>query len=834
MPNLKRIEDMTDEELLSELEDKEDLTKLSDDELQLELQKEQEAAPYEEGLIGSAVEGAESLLGAGLEKVGRILSPLDEFASKYVSNPLKASYGAYQTGQGAGQQFKALVEQFGKARLPTTPESWKEIAQKGGIPKTSLSEVAPELFSKSGQEWLKLRKGGMLDVSPAGVVGGVTEIGLSPTSYLPYGAALKGSAKAASGSVKLVGKGTLKTIEKMAEGASKFTPKESKLAGQLNKISEVAQKGGQALKKTKDIPLKPNAKEIIKAAKDLNVPATSGMLSASEDVAKLEQALASNPSSMAKPTREMFSKLKTGLTNTTKEIMNVGEEGVKLTADEIGVAIKEKAFKVFEDKFNKLGNVYDKVANKFRTSKVPNLKLVSTTVNDIKNNIGKFKISGIQNKIKDTLSDLDQIKTLEDLRNFRSGLGKTISSASSGNEIDFVVRVNEAIDKAMEQNILSSFGKKSTLYKQWKKTNKAYANEINNFKQLIGLSKVDKIGRKGQLFDKLEKMKEEGVANKIFNLQNKNRLLHAQKILPEEFELFKKLKLAQLTPSDLSAKRLLTEIDKMPEYQRKMFFTPEKTEKLNALRTVIKAMPENYNPSATAKFLPWVIEAGQGSKMGGVFSKVKDLVSPSSALETLGTAAEASKLKGITSQVGTTAQRGKKMSLLEEFAPSRTEGIPSVGMKINQLMQTGIRANEPTPMDEFDTLPQANKYLELADKKDILLSGAAQQMLMKYPRFMQEKIKNELMKIPGAPTADKVMRLALPGSIKKEVLNVLNRVYYSNTQDEPVTFVPEEKRNSVRQDIHNNPALSLEEKANMIDQLNRHGSITNIKAITGF
>lgn len=100
--------------------------------------------------------------------------------------------GAMQaaTGKDLGVNIKDVLT--GKA--PST----SQMLGAGGVPVGgSLSDVVPQAYSETGNEWLKLKKGGLLDPTTRGVVGFIGDVALDPMTYLTMGInpALKAAAK---------------------------------------------------------------------------------------------------------------------------------------------------------------------------------------------------------------------------------------------------------------------------------------------------------------------------------------------------------------------------------------------------------------------------------------------------------------------------------------------------------------------------------------------------------------------------------------------------------------------------------------------------------------
>jgi hypothetical protein len=152
-------------------------------------------SPDEQGILNQAFmaaeSGAETLAKPAMWALEKAAPVLEEI-NKYGANPIRKGVATLQEGGGLLDALSAAGEQFGS---DTPVISGKEMVAKEGLSTKSLSERFPEMFSETGVG-MKLKKGGLLDVSPAGVVGGAGEALLDPMSYVGAGTAYKGGKEA--------------------------------------------------------------------------------------------------------------------------------------------------------------------------------------------------------------------------------------------------------------------------------------------------------------------------------------------------------------------------------------------------------------------------------------------------------------------------------------------------------------------------------------------------------------------------------------------------------------------------------------------------------------
>jgi hypothetical protein len=149
--------------------------------------------------------------------LGKALAWGAEKVEKYVDAPVRAQIGALQKDASFLDSIKAGGRQFGRETLPTTP-SGKEIMSKV-LPTTGLSDKFPGAFSETG-EGAKLKKGGFLDISPAGVAGTLTQ---PSVIALPADALISGSKGVVSTGGRILESATTPIARAMGKAAEKGT-----------------------------------------------------------------------------------------------------------------------------------------------------------------------------------------------------------------------------------------------------------------------------------------------------------------------------------------------------------------------------------------------------------------------------------------------------------------------------------------------------------------------------------------------------------------------------------------------------------------------------------
>lgn len=141
----------------------------------------QMAAPEEKSLEQQEDPGLLAKLGgAAMEGLGTV----GEYYDRYTGAPVRRGMLSLQAGRSIPEAAEAAYEQFGE---PTKyAPTGKELFEIAGASKKPLSEYIPSAFSEKGSidilnpEKSTFRKGGLLDASPAGVLGLGFEMGADP------------------------------------------------------------------------------------------------------------------------------------------------------------------------------------------------------------------------------------------------------------------------------------------------------------------------------------------------------------------------------------------------------------------------------------------------------------------------------------------------------------------------------------------------------------------------------------------------------------------------------------------------------------------------------
>lgn len=131
--------------------------------------------------------------------VGMALEPVGTAVDYVAGAPVRQGISEAQKADGwidsAVAGAKGFFGQY--LKKPSTAATGKQIAIQAGLPDKPLSEIAPQYYSKTGNEPDKFKRGGIADFSSAGAGGLGVDIAADMTNIIPVAAAMKGFSKGA-------------------------------------------------------------------------------------------------------------------------------------------------------------------------------------------------------------------------------------------------------------------------------------------------------------------------------------------------------------------------------------------------------------------------------------------------------------------------------------------------------------------------------------------------------------------------------------------------------------------------------------------------------------
>lgn len=365
---------------------------------------------------------------------------------------------------------------------------------------------------------------------------------------------------------------------------------------------------------------KPNADEISAASARLGVKPTAGTLSNVEFIQHMEDSLIKRPTifgqKAAKETMDVYEGLnKAGLKTlrdaTTKSEYEVGKE----IKDGIVASVKkdlaplEASYKELEPHFKAID-----VASDLKNEAIKPL-LAMADESSLK----------LAEEINGKITNVNDIKQLRTKINARIGDAVRGGYKGASEEIPALYEAKNALTKMREDAIeaaskATGIGEKESgqisqkLIDDIRTTDKGYRAVKDNIRKLGVEGGLGNLGSARQLIEKFEKLPDENLAKRFFDLGDVNQLKYFKEKFPKEFELGRRYKLKEVLENSISEAQGKNGRFEVGRYLRQLSDTklgPEAreilmgghTEAANDIRTLFQALPGNANPSGTAAAL---------------------------------------------------------------------------------------------------------------------------------------------------------------------------------------------------------------------------------------
>ncbi len=267
---------------------------------------------------------------------------------------------------------------------------------------------------------------------------------------------------------------------------------------------------------------------------------------------------------------------------------------------------------------------------------------------------------------------------------------------------------------------------------------KAYAQFIDTIGEVASAGKLGKVKSHGQLLEALDRVPAEKLADKLFDPKNVESLRYLQKEFPEVFDAIiqaKKTSILDMASKtgDIQHNKILNQVNGLSKEIRKMMFTPEEENIINASGRVLRESYKRQNPSGTGGTLDKML-SGLPAGVGALASAA------------LGHGAIAGALAGyLVKFLGRDAPDAAKMAFLKFLGSS------------NDVSGTGWKA--------------AAEYIEHALKGELLLQKASKaaikagQEVLPKSQIPDNKSREKLDKKLKALKTDQASMLEVGGHI---------------------------------------------------------------------
>jgi hypothetical protein len=366
--------------------------------------------------------------------------------------------------------------------------------------------------------------------------------------------------------------------------------------------------------------LKKNADEIIAAAETIGAKATPGQLLNGKTAQQLESSLWQQHGKIGGVfLRKQITTNNEAAQETAEQLVSVasklsreeiGEKAIKEMADatKVKLAPAEEIYKKYETMFQGKGK--DWIGGIIQD----NLDDVSAKIAHLKE-ANKFDtqttsfLDGIENQ-------LPNIKSLQDLKNFRTNLGGMLEVTASGNKKNAVAQLYGPVTDLRAKALMAAAEKSGnreifeTALKDIQLADNIYKETAEGVQNAL-LRRGQKVRGTSpkKLLEQFAEGTEEGdVLKKVLKTSDPKKITAIAKQYPKAFETLRTGKIAEIAKKAekngvVNPKKLGNIIDALPKQTQILMFGEDGVKRAKALKTFFDSTPERVGPSGTPEGL---------------------------------------------------------------------------------------------------------------------------------------------------------------------------------------------------------------------------------------
>lgn len=375
----------------------------------------------------------------------------------------------------------------------------------------------------------------------------------------------------------------------------------------------------------------------------------SYMLTNDEMTQNLASTVLKDPTLAGEIERRSISPVMEGLESFGKE---VSTRGTPKTNFQVGAEVKKGLSEEFAKRIAPAEEIYNSLDPEF--GKIPiNGLAFKRAMNTLKKE-AKLDYSGkslaLIEKLENTFTG--NIDDVAKLRKFRTQLGRNLDQTATPAEREIIGKMYDVMTKERNRSILRYEGnipdKAGTLNKL-RAADSIYRKEIGNTTSALGI-KTGRATARQSISDFLDNTPNEDVVKNLFDKGDFASIQQFQKAFPQQFDQLKSRVVSDIIDKsthngNLSTQKLVSNLNRYsPEVQSLLM--GDMAPKANAAKTVLGALPRNFNPSDTATKMQFLdmfnpkVQAGSFARRAALHKKA-----PSSSVmgEALGPGAMRSK-----------------------------------------------------------------------------------------------------------------------------------------------------------------------------------------------
>lgn len=363
---------------------------------------------------------------------------------------------------------------------------------------------------------------------------------------------------------------------------------------------------------------KANAKEIEEATRALGAEALEGMVLSSTSVQKAEDMLINGAPTIHSEARkalykDIYNKAEVAASDTLGAKSNY-------TKAELGNILKENLTNKINEQAAPIEALYGELKAVQEVVELPS-KAAKGIADDLKG-LREFKISPSSPEgkmVSRVASEIENLRTVEDVKTYRSILNRSISPMAPAGEKRIAAIISDKLADLEEKSIID-LGKRLantpekkmamdeviSKLKEAKKQYKPFIEKVSTLAEGLGKSRV--YGKQDALNFINEHLTAENVMQRLSTKGDSAFRQFLKKEFPAESNtvaLYQKSLIREAASKDgvLNVNRVLKDISKLPREIQEQIFNKDELIKLGQVKTVMESMPKSFNPSGTSHIM---------------------------------------------------------------------------------------------------------------------------------------------------------------------------------------------------------------------------------------
>lgn len=426
------------------------------------------------------------------------------------------------------------------------------------------------------------------------VVGGATQYGGDKLGdYLKKRAAerlaAKAAGEAAEGSGKVMAEGIEMVDESQTPGA----------------VQSVIEDGKKILSQASP---RPNVDEVESSAKALagdkfNVPGY--MRTADETTQNMASTVLKSPTIAGSLERKGLKPL----TDAVDEFgQTVGSRAGTQSAVQTGQNVRKGISDEFAARLAPAEKIYDAIEGEFAQIPVNGTafkRAISAMRKELKAEDFHGRSAALLDKLEKHFGD--NISDIASLKKFRTGLGAQLEQSATPAERQIINKMYGVLTRERNRSILrfeGHFPKRAGILKQLREADDIYRKALSQTTKALGVEGGKRETGRQAIGKYLNETAPERLVQQLFNSGDYEGLMRVKEAFPQQFEQLRQHAIKELVESSsangvISPQRLITNLGKYGEEVQQLLMG-DLTGKAKNVKTVLGALPRNFNPSDTA------------------------------------------------------------------------------------------------------------------------------------------------------------------------------------------------------------------------------------------